>query len=260
MSKEMKLIMENWRSFVLHEEEQGPQTVGELLKVFDAMIDMEYLKSNLLQTLFKYTAMATGEDSTLDDNQKAIIENLEEFLNALSSGGLMVFIRGGMKWNAIKAGFEVLLSIPIVQKELGKAAAFILEQIVPGLSVLLKGLTVIKTIYGAVKDAAAILKASGDPQKKLDAIIQKIATAEDSKETTSGFLKHFNIDDRWSKLLDDKVEAVLINNLYKSMKRADSSSLLADVDFNKKMLAFIKDDSLYQGLPQTQYSPSRTVK
>ena len=260
MSKEMKLIMENWRSFVLHEEEQGPQTVGELLKVFDAMIDMEYLKSNLLQTLFKYTAMATGEDSTLDDNQKAIIENLEEFLKALSSGGLMVFIRGGMKWKAIVAGFKVLLSIPIVQEELGKAAAFILEQIVPGLSVLLKGLTVIKTIYGAVKDAAAILKASGDPQKKLDAIIQKIATAEDSKETTSGFLKHFNIDDRWSKLLDDKVEAVLIDNLYKSMKREDESAFLWEVDFNKKMLAFIKDDSLYQGLPQTQYSPSRTVK
>jgi len=254
----LKQIIKEELNKVLTEQVVEPQTVGDLLKILDAIIDMEYLKNNLLGILFKYLDMATGS-TDIDNNKKAALRELKAFLESLASSGIMTFVKGVGKFKMIKAGFTILLGIPIVQKELGKSAAFVLNQIVPGLGILIQGAGVIKKIYGAVKDAAKIMSSSGDAEQKLSAIVQKIATADDNKETTSGFMKHFNIDDRWTILIDDKVEAQLIQALYLELKSADQNDRLEDYDFNRKMLDFLKSDKIYGSKASTEYSPDRTI-
>ena len=73
-------------------------------------------------------------------------------------------------------------------------------------------------------------------------IVKDIATAEDNKDTTAGFLKLFNIDDEWQKMLDDKIEIKFIEQMIGSLKNLNPNTSLENINFNSQLVKFLKDE------------------
>lgn len=251
MSNEMKLIMENWRRQVLTEQE-NPGTVGELLQGLNA-----YILSNSDQLKRVAQAIANALEGILDgigDADEATRKSVQEFavgavefLKSIQENGL----KDAIKEKGKEVAINVLTTIAqnqtirnyVVQKVGEKTIKFLIDQVFPAAKSLISAATWILKVFKVSKELQTAYKeGTADVNQVFSNIVKDIATAEDNKDTTAGFLKLFNIDDEWQKMLDDKIEIKFIEQMIGSLKGTDPNTSLENLNFNNQLVGFLKDE------------------
>jgi len=252
MSKDMKLIMENWRRNVLQEQQDSPRTVNELLTGLNA-----YILSNSTQLKKVAQAIANalaGITDALGDVDEASKKSIEEF-----SKGAIEFLKSiqevGLK-DAIKqkgkdVALKVLTTIAknekirgyVVSKVGEKAIKFLVDQVFPAAKSLISAASWILKVFKVSKDLQTAYKeGTADVNQVFQNIVKDIMTAEDNKDTTSGFMKLLNIDDDWQRILDDKIEIAFIQTMIKDLKGMDGNTSIEELNFNEKLIQFLRDN------------------
>lgn len=252
MSNDMKVIMENWRTNVLYEQQDNPSTVGDLLQGLNA-----YILSNSDQ--LKRVAQAIGNALgdilvSIGDADEATRQSIQqfaggavEFLKSIQENGL----RDAIKEKGKDVAMKVLTTIAqnqtirsyVVQKVGEKTVKFLIDQIFPAAKSLISAATWILKVFNVSKDLQKAYKeGTADVNQVFSNIVKDIATAEDNKDTTAGFLKLFNIDDEWQKMLDDKIEIKFIEQMIGSLKGTDPSTSLENLNFNTLLVDFLKNE------------------
>ena len=106
-------------------------------------------------------------------------------------------------------------------------------------------LSIGKWIVSAFKVSKELKKAydagTGDVNQIFANIVRDVMTAEDNKLTTSGFMKMLNIDDQWSKMLDNKVEMEFIQDSIIYIKTLPEMTPMEDINLNQRLLDFLKE-------------------
>jgi len=248
----MKLIMENWRRNVLQEQQDSPRTVNELLTGLNA-----YILSNSTQLKKVAQAIANalaGITDALGDVDEASKKSIEEF-----SKGAIEFLKSiqevGLK-DAIKqkgkdVALKVLTTIAknekirgyVVSKVGEKAIKFLVDQVFPAAKSLISAASWILKVFKVSKDLQTAYKeGTADVNQVFQNIVKDIMTAEDNKDTTSGFMKLLNIDDDWQRILDDKIEIAFIQTMIKDLKGMDGNTSIEELNFNEKLIQFLRDN------------------
>ena len=252
MSKQMKIIMENWRHSMLLEQQEDPETVEDLLKGLNA-----YILSNSDQLKRVAQAVANALEGIMDaigdiDEQakKAIAEFAEpavEFLRSVQKDGL----KDAIKEKGKDIAMNVLTTIAqnetirnyVVKKVGEKTIKFLIDQVFPAAKSLISAASWILKVFKVSKDLKqAYAEGTADVNKVFANIMQDIMTAPDNKDTTAGFLGLFNIDDEWQKMLDDKIEIKFINQMVNYLKSIDPNTSLKELNFNQKLIDFLKTE------------------
>jgi hypothetical protein len=267
-NSDMKLILENWRQYeasLLQELEDAPmQTVGQLLDVIDAhskALSDPVKKSFMLlaQLLADVAGFADGADLAPD-----MITDMAEYITALIQ---VVLENGIVSKEFLQAGSDIpfgailkFLKQPTVMKYIIlKAGEKTFKEIVGALVPMAKvGMGAIKgafALFKAVKAGKEIFQQATDPEAAFAGIMQDIMQAEDNKETTAGFLGKFNIDDEWQKMLDDKVEIKYIDHTIKYLRGINPQTSFNDLDFNQRLLVWLKDNFENRGLTSPAVAP-----
>jgi len=255
MSTEMKLIMEEWRGF-LNEgvESDAPQTVGELL---DAINKFTLIRGNkarrIVEQVIAILGEALGEAQALNtgpEDIRAIIEALEDFLENVMEQGV-----GGAAMTAIKEFPATAVIKFLTRPEVAKFVAAgigpeafktLIETVLPGAATIFKFGRWMSRIFKVSKAAQAALEtAKASPQEVFTMLVKDIATAPDNKETTSGFMGLFNVDDQWQKMLHDKVEMEFIKFIIETLKSKPPNTSLDELNFNDQMVDWLQ--SKFQG-------------
>ena len=250
---EMKLIMENWRGFLLYEQEEDPETVGQLLKGLNAYI---FSKSDKLQRVAEHIANALEKAGDIGD--EAILEIVEQIVNLfaeIAKSGLYETIKKMGKdfvFQTIKQLTQNAALRNYVLSKVGEEAiSFVVKQVAPMAMSVWQAAKWIVKVFNISKDLkAAYEEGTADVNKVFQNIVKDIMTAPDNKETTAGFLGLFNIDDEWQKLLDDKVEIAFIEKMIAGLKAMDPNSNLTELNFNQKLIDHLKDS--FQGRTLTR--------
>lgn len=251
MKNDMNLIMESWRRNILQEQE-NPGTVGELLQGLNA-----YILSNSDQLKRVAQAIANALEGIMDalgDIDEATRNNIEkfasgavDFLKSIQQSGL----RDAIKQKGKDIAMNVLTTIAknsvirnfIVQKVGEKAMKFLIDQIFPAAKSLISAASWILKVFKVSKDLQKAYKeGSADVNQVFQNIVKDIATAEDNKDTTAGFLKLFNIDDEYQKMLDDKIEIKFIEKMIASLKSIPPDTSLEKINFNDQLIDFLKKE------------------
>jgi len=262
MKNDMKLIMENWRRNALQEQQDNPGTVGELLQGLNAYIlsNSDQLKriaqaiSNALQQI----ADGLGDaDEGTKEQIKEFSETAIEFLQSVQEKGL----KDAIKEKGKDIAMNVLTTIAkndivrnfIVQKVGEKSVKFLIDQVFPAAKSLISAASWILKVFKVSKELQKAYKeGTADVNQVFQNIVQDIATAEDNKDTTAGFLKLFNIDDEYQKMLDDKIEIKFIEKMIASLKGITPDTSLEQINFNTQLVNFLKDE--FQGRTLTGQS------
>lgn len=245
MSKEMKLIMENWRNSVLFEQQENPETVEDLLKGLNAYI---LSKNDKVKRVAASIARALSNFSDIDDETiLEITQKTVEFVQSIAENGIYETIKVLGKDFIIdlakKLASDESLRNLFISKIGEEGIVFITNQIAPAAMSLFKAAGWIMKVFSLSKDLKkAYEEGTADVNKVFSNIMQDIMTAPDNKETTAGFLGLFNIDDEWQKLLDDKVEITFINNMVSSLKSQDPNTPLEQLNFNQQLIDFLKSE------------------
>jgi hypothetical protein len=245
MSKEMKLIMENWRTSVLFEQQENPETVEDLLKGLDAFI---LSKSDKVKRVAASIASALSNSGVIpDETILEITQKTVEFVQSIAENGIYETIKDLGKDFIIslakKLASDENLRNFFISKIGEEGIKFITNQIAPAAMSLYNAAKWIMKIFSVSKDLKkAYEEGTADVNKIFSNIMQDIMTAPDNKETTAGFLGLFNIDDEWQKLLDDKVEITFINNMVSSLKSQDPNTPLEQLNFNQQLIDFLKSE------------------
>lgn len=251
MKNDMKLIMENWRRNVLQEEE-SPGTVGELLQGLNAYI---LSNSNQLKRIAQAISNALEQikdgigdiDEETKKQIKEFSETAIEFLKNVQEKGL----KDAIKEKGKDIAMNVLTTVAknsivrnfIVQKVGEKAVKFLIDQVFPAAKSLISAASWILKVFKVSKELQTAYKeGTADVNQVFQNIVKDIATAEDNKDTTSGFLKFFNIDDEYQKMLDDKVEIKFIEKMITSLKGIAPDTSLEQINFNTQLVDFLKDE------------------
>ena len=83
----------------------------------------------------------------------------------------------------------------------------------------------------------------------------------DGATVASPFMSMFNIDDDYSKILDDKVENAFINHLAKSLRNVPDDTKMTDFNINKMLRAYLKNNfSIDCGDTDGETSSAQTIK
>ena len=252
MSKQMKLIMENWRRNVLLEQKDSPGTVKELLAGLNA-----YILSNSTQLKRVAQAISTalaGITDAIGDVDETAKKNIEEFskkaidfLKSVQEVGL----KDAIKQKGKDVAMNVLTTIAknetirgyVIKKVGEKAIKFLVDQVFPAAKSLISAATWILKIFKVSKDLQTAYKeGTADVNQVFQNIVKDIMTAEDNKDTTSGFMKLLNIDDDWQKILDDKIEITFIQTMIKDLKGMDGNTSIEELNFNEKLIQFLRDN------------------
>jgi len=252
MSNDMKLIMESWRTNVLYEQQDNPETVGDLLKGLNA-----YILSNSDQLKRVAQAVANALEGIMDavgdiDDaaKQAIAEFAEpavEFLRSVQEDGLKEAIKEKGKDIAMNVLSTIAKNETIrgyVVKKVGeKTIQFLIEQVLPAAQTIWKvGSWILKVFKVSKELQTAYKEGTADVNQVFTNIVKDISTAEDNKDTTAGFLALFNIDDEWQKMLDDKIEIKFIEQMIGSLKNSDPNTPLENLNFNAQLVGFLKNE------------------
>lgn len=249
---EMKLIMENWRHYrheLLVEQDQGPETVGDLLNVIDAhskALSEPVKKAFLLlaQFLSDAAGFADATETSLDavtDVAEYVATILETALENGVVSKQFVDASTNIPWGAIITFLQQPGVVKYLTAKIGKdALKAVVDTMVPMGKLTLGAIKGAAAIFKTVKRGKEIFATAKDPQTAFTAIMQDVMSAEDNKATTAGFLSKFNIDDEWQKMLDDKIDAAYIQDSINVLKSADPNTRLADIDFNARLVDWLK--------------------
>ena len=254
MSDDMKLIMENWRPYrsnILSENDQGPETVGELLTVIEAHTKAlsDPVKKAFLLLAQVLSDVAGFVDAT--DTQSDAVTDMAEYVTTI----LQTALEDGV---VSKAFLNVATNIPfgaiteflkqpavvkyLVSKIGAKALKEVVDTLVPMAKLATGAIKGAWALFKAVKKGKEIFASAKSPESAFAAIMQDVMTAPDNKATTTGFLKKFNVDDEWQKILDDKIEIKYIDYSIKFLKGIDPNTRMDAVDFNARLVDWLKDN------------------
>jgi hypothetical protein len=243
--------MESWRRNVLQEQD-NPGTVGELLQGLNA-----YILSNSDQLKRVAQAIANALEGIMDalgDVDEATKNSVEqfasgaiEFLKSVQEKGL----KDAIKEKGKDIAMNVLTTVAknkiirnfIVQKVGEKAVKFLIDQVFPAAKSLISAAKWILKVFKVSKELQKAYKeGTADVNQVFQNIVKDIATAEDNKDTTAGFLKLFNIDDEYQKMLDDKIEIKFIEKMIASLKGMTPDTSLEQLNFNNQLIDFLKNE------------------
>ena len=245
MSKQMKIIMENWRHSMLLEQQEDPETVEDLLKGLNAYI---LSKSDKVKRVAASIANALSKAGDIgDETILEITKNTVQFIQSIAENGIYETIKEMGKdfiVNLAKrlASDESLRNF-FISKIGEEGIKFITNQIAPAAMSLYNAAKWIMKVFSISKDLKkAYDEGTADVNKVFANIMQDIMTAPDNKDTTAGFLGLFNIDDEWQKMLDDKIEIKFINEMINYLKSIDPNTSLEQLNFNQKLINFLKTE------------------
>lgn len=245
MSKQMKIIMENWRYSMLLEQQEDPETVEDLLKGLNAYI---ISKSDKVKRVAASIANALSKAGDISDETiLEITTNTVEFIQSIAENGIYETVKetgSSFIVNLVKKlrDDERLRSF-FISKIGEEGIKFIVDQILPVARTLFKAVKWIMKVFSISKDLKqAYDEGTADVNKVFANIMQDIMTAPDNKDTTAGFLGLFNIDDEWQKMLDDKIEIKFINQMVNYLKSIDPNTSLKQLNFNQKLIDFLKTE------------------
>ena len=245
MTTNMKLIFENYRRGMLFEEE-GPQSVGDLVKTIEAHIlaNSDRLKRVCQSLVAALEAFGEAFPDQAKQNEK-VINMLTEAFSSISEKGLKETIK---EYGAKKLTNLVMniVNLPAVKeyllKKVGKATVeFVVKEMLPLVGSLIKFAKWIYKLFKVGKEVKnALESSSADPNKAFAMIVKDVMTAEDNKETTAGFLGLLNIDDEWQKMLDNKVEMEFIKDSIDYIRTLDPDTSVENLNLNQRLVDFLK--------------------
>lgn len=247
MTTNMKLIYESYRKGALFEQDDFvPQTVGSLVKTLEAHIlaNSDRLK-RVCTAIIKALATFAEEFPEKAEELAEVTSKITELFTEIAEKGLRAVIKAMGKSKVIEylrliAGNSIIKQF--LAKKIGaKVLKFIIEEMIPAAKIIISTGRTIMGLFKvgkAVKDA--IEAGTGDPNKAFAMIVKDVMTAEDNKETTAGFMKMLNIDDQWSKMLDNKVEMEFIQQSIDYIRTVDPDTTLDKIDLNKRLVDFLK--------------------
>lgn len=244
----MALIMESWRSSLILEQEDEPGTVKDLLGGLEAFIfsNSDKLKrvsasiSKALKTAFDV------EEEGDNESVNELVMTIVEFLDSVVENGLM----GTIKEMGKSTAMDILKTIAnneqirnAVIKLVGeKSIKFFVDAVLPQAAMILKAAKWIMKVFDVSSDLKQAYKeGTADVNDVFKNIMQDIMTAEDNKETTSGFFGILNIDDEWQKMLDDKVEMAFVNNSIEYLRSLPPETSLEQINLNQRLIDFLKE-------------------
>ncbi len=247
MTTNMKLIFENYRRGMLAEEEEvEPQTVGSLVDTLEAHIlaNSDKLKrvANAIVKAFETFAEEFPEKA---EELAEITSKITELFTEIAANGLRAVLKTMGKSKVVEY-LKIMATNTIIQEFLAKKVGakvlkFVLEEMIPAAKVII---STGRTIMGLFKVAKSVRDAvesgTGDPNKAFAMIVKDVMTAEDNKATTAGFMKMLNIDDEWSKMLDNKIEMEFIEQSIQYIRTVDPSTTLDKINLNQRLVAFLK--------------------
>ena len=251
MKNKLKLILERWDRFVLTEEEvTAPQTVGQLIAAVNSytMIKGDKTKriiSSIVSALNKFSTIEGEQNTELNESINKTIEILNGFLQqdlAATLTKMATMEVGELIYNTITT--EPIASYLV--KTIGQAVIkTFIEEIIPGFKTVVKIGSFFAKLFTITKDVAkAIETANMNPKQVLQLIAKEIYELPDSKETTTGFMGLFNVDDKWSAIIDDKIEMKFIElamNTLERINRTNPNTPLANISFNQMLVNYLKD-------------------
>jgi hypothetical protein len=245
MSKQMKVIMQNWRHSMLLEQQEEPETVEDLLKGLNAYI---LSKSDKVKRVAASIANALSKAGDIgDETILEITTNTVEFIQSIAENGIYETIKEMGKDFIVKlakrlASDESLRNF-FISKIGEEGIKFITNQIAPAAMSLYNAAKWIMKVFSISKDLKqAYDEGTADVNKVFANIMQDIMTAPDNKDTTAGFLGLFNIDDEWQKMLDDKIEIKFINEMVNQLKSLNPNTSLEQLNFNQQLINFLKTE------------------
>jgi hypothetical protein len=250
MKNNMKLIMERWDRFVITEQAvPAPQTVGELI---DAVNSYTMIKGDKTKRIISSIVSALNKFSSIEgmqDNQQLgsliqkTIEVLNVFLQERDIKSALAKVATGEVFQLV---YDTVTSEPIASylaKTIGEAIVkTFIEEIIPGLKTIVKVGSFFSSLFSIAKDVQkAVETGKMDPNQVLQLIAKEIYELPDSKETTTGFMKIFNVDDKWSAIIDDKIEMKFIELAMNSLRSMNPSTPLESISFNKMLVDYLKN-------------------
>lgn len=101
--------------------------------------------------------------------------------------------------------------------------------------------------YGKSAMKAALMLATGGWSEILNTSIDvgealKSLTQKDDNDNLKGFLDQFDLDDKTSKILDDKIEDRFVSYLIEKFKSNKDKLMPPEFDINKELNNFLKDE------------------
>ena len=250
---DMNLIMENWRHYkreLLVEQEEGPETVGQLLNVIDAhslALSEPVKKAFLLlaQTLSDVAGFADATETSADavtDVAEYVASIIESALDKGVVSREFASALANIPWGALTTFLKQPAVIKYLTAKIGKdALKTVVDALIPLGKVTFGAIRGAIAIFKTTKRAKEIFDTAKDPEVAFATIMKDVMGAEDNKATTAGFLSKFNIDDEWQKMLDDKIDAAYIQDSVNVLKSADPNTRLADIDFNARLIDWLKN-------------------
>jgi hypothetical protein len=248
----MKLIMENWRGYLNEIDANGnPETVGELLIAINkyTMIQGDVAKrilNNVIEVLKVVVDSAQEEEFDLEEDIGKLIEWFEEILEADRN---LEGAREAILAIPTKAVISLISKNPIKDiliKKIGmEALEFLVGDIIPGAAMAIKFTKWFVRIFKLSKEVKqAIDTAKAGPKQVFAMIVKDIYDAKDNKDTTRGFMKIFNVDDKWSEMLEDKIEMKFLEKQMGEIESMPPDTPLENLNFNAKLVEFLED--IYQ--------------
>jgi|1_EtaG_2_1085319.scaffolds.fasta_scaffold01055_15 hypothetical protein len=270
MSDDMNLIMENWRnfsnrdSFVLNEQAGAP-TVGaviEAINLYSMAQQSPWQKS--IQIVIKIVGDAAEFADAINLAPDAVTDLIEGLINLADTAES----DGILSTGSLKALFSLAPSLRILKNT--KIAAALAERaqamginiditqiLAPVLNLvgvsttgiplgsLVAGAKFIWSAAKGAKEVGNIIKTSKDPEAAFEKTIEAIMNAPDNKDTTSGYLTLFNIDDKWQEMLDDKIDAAFIQHAMTQLKavgQSNSNMPITNINFNNLLIGWLKQN------------------
>ena len=190
MSKEMKLIMENWRNSVLFEQQENPETVEDLLKGLNAYI---LSKSDKVKRVAASIARALSNSGDIaDETILEITQKTVEFVQSIAENGIYETIKELGKDFIIdlakKLASDESLRNLFISKIGEEGIGFITNQIAPAAMSLFKAASWIMKVFSISKDLKkAYEEGTADVNKVFSNIMQDIMTAPDRDWETKDF-------------------------------------------------------------------------
>jgi len=266
---EMHLIMENWRSFSIGNsfvlnEQVGAPTVGaviEAINLYSLAQQSPWRKSiqTLIEIIGDQIEFADAADIT-SDTVTDLVEGLVKLAETIEKDGILsgaalklLFSTATIK---VLKNPQILNALGIRAKAMGLTAN-INEVLTPVLNLfgvaaggiplgtLAAGAKFIWAAARGAKKVKGILGTSKDPEAAFEKTIEAIMNAPDNKDTTSGYLALFNIDDKWQEMLDDKIDAEFIKyalERLKAVSSADSNIPITAINFNSMLVNWLKQN------------------
>jgi len=245
MSKEMKVIMENWDKFVIEEQEPEasaePQSVGQLIKSIDDLILIKGDKtkrviSSVIEALKVLVDSSQDLDYLSEDIQK-IIEWFEEALEGQWEEAISAM--------PVKSIINIIARDPVksflIQKIGEQALTALVKDILPAGNTVISAAKWAGRVFSFAKNAKqAFDTGNAEPDELFNLIVKDIMAAPDNKDTTKGFLSKMNVDDEWAKMLDDKIEIKFIQKMLETLRSLPPDTPIDSIDVNQQLVSFLQ--------------------